>query len=186
MGNHDFLVFCYFNYSHHINQLPSQSKTQPKSKLRKNHVKAICILMKAKKCHMALILLIIQFGLAKIRLVITPYVSILQCLSTLTSLIKGHARLFFSRKKSSLSSDFLAYPFIIAYPFIREVRVREAKSLQSYYLYCGFIENLSVGKETKRPRSMHYNYIKVAQSSIEFSYLIHILIFDLQVFPSNS
>ena len=33
--------------------------------------------------------------------------------SALTSLIKGHARLFFSRKKSSLPSDFLSYPFII-------------------------------------------------------------------------
>ena len=44
-------------------------------------------------------------------------------LPTLTSLIKGHAHLFFSRKKSSLPSDFLSYPFIIAYPFIREVRV---------------------------------------------------------------
>ena len=60
--------------------------------------------------------------------------------------------------------------------------IREAKSLQSYYLYCGFIENLSVGKETKRPRSMHYNYIKVAQFSKECSHLINPLIFYLQLF----
>jgi hypothetical protein len=49
--------------------------------------------------------------------------------STPTSLIKGHARLFFSRKKSSLPSDFLSCPFIIAYPFIREVRVKNFLSV---------------------------------------------------------
>ena len=50
--------------------------------MQKNHVKAICILMKARNCHMVLILLIIQCSLAKIRLVITPYVSIVLCSST--------------------------------------------------------------------------------------------------------
>ena len=61
-------------------------------------------------------------------------------LPTLTPLIKGHARFFFSRKKSSLPSDFLpastagrvdflSYPFIIAYPFIREVRVPQWKTV---------------------------------------------------------
>ena len=33
-------------------------------------------------------------------------IKLIQAASTLTSLIKGHARLFFSRKKSSLPSDF--------------------------------------------------------------------------------
>ena len=72
----------------------------------------------------------------------TPTPWLMQIRFTLTSLIKGHVHLFFSRKKSSLPSDFhviienstlpastvdrvafLSYPFIIAYPFIREVRV---------------------------------------------------------------
>ena len=73
-------------------------------------------------------------------LAILTFTNISIKIHTLTSLIKGHACLFFSRKKSSLPSDFHvidstlpastagrvdfpSYPFIIACPFIREVRV---------------------------------------------------------------